>query len=76
MRRVMRAMTASARFRLAHDSGNGGDVRVDVGQRPRRQPEKAHTRLQDFADRLQLIRNGRQHQVRLGGEDLLLLRCP
>lgn len=58
-------------IRRARDSGDGGNVGVDVGERLRSQAKKARAGLQDFNYRLLLIRDRRDHQVRPGSDDLV-----
>ncbi len=55
----------------AHDSRDGGNVGVDVGERLGGQAKKARAGLQDFRDRLFLIRDRSDHQVRPGGDYLV-----
>jgi len=63
-----RSLTTIAR---AHDSRYGGDVGVDVSERLGSQAKKARAGLQDFSDRLFLIRDRSNHQVRPGSDDLI-----
>ena len=49
---------------------NGCDVGIDIRQCFGSEPKKARARLQNFADRLFLIGNSRNHQIGLRGDDL------
>src|SRR3981081_1236157 len=65
-----------AAFTGPHRSGDCGDVGIDVGQRFGSEAEKAGARLQNFADRLFLVGNGRDDEVWFGGEYLFGVRGP
>jgi hypothetical protein len=54
-----------------HESGDGGYVGVNIGERLRCEAKKARARLQDFRDCLLLVGDCGDHQVWPGGDDLV-----
>src|SRR5579863_1186827 len=60
----------------AGSARDGGNVGVDVRQSLGSQPQKACARFQNLADRLFLVGNCADHQVRPRGDDLICIRDP
>ena len=57
-------------------SGDGGDVGIDVGQRPGGEPEKADSGLQNLTHGLLLIGNRSNDQIGFRLQDLRRIRGP
>jgi hypothetical protein len=60
----------------AHHSRNGGNICVDIGQCLRCQAKKACAGLQDFRDRLLLVRYCSDHQVWPASDNLIRVGGP
>lgn len=61
---------AFASFGGGHDSGDGGDVGVDVGEGAGGEAEETGSGFQNLGDGFFLVRNGGEDEVGAGGDDL------
>ncbi len=66
----MTPISASPRSSGANHSRDGCDVGIDISQSSRSQAKKPHSGSENLADRLFLIRNRRNHEIGLRGDDL------
>ncbi len=74
---VLHALDNFLRLRArVEDPANHGDVAIDVVERSRRKPQKAHAGFEYFGHGFELIWHRGDDQIRLRRDDLLRLRRP